>query len=188
MGIGHYGVIVGKAVQVGPVYLEKQADGSQELINALINGAKAQIDEFGGKAGNELLETSLEGKLRLALSEALLQVFVMLDVMELTVPEGTAIGLPLRLGAHLEPLVVAILQSEPRAIRPGFQGIRRDRDTLHDGLNVVGVDHRKNRIRVVIQIPRGYAKKCLNTFTDEGTTMGLSVCIQPIDEKDARHP
>src|SRR6056297_1135377 len=109
MGVGHHTVIFGKTIQIGPVYPEKFPDRFQQLINALVDGAETEVDEFGGQARNQPLETSLKGKLSLALAETLLQVLVMLDVVELAVPEGAAIRLALRLRVHFEPLIIAVL-------------------------------------------------------------------------------
>ena len=180
MGIGHHGIVIGKAVQVGPVYLEKRSDGSQKFINTLINGAKAQIDEFGGQTGNQSLEPGLEGKLRLTFAQALLQVLVVLDVVELAVPERDAIRLALGLRMNLELLVTAMLKPESGPIAPSIQPVCRGTDTGHNGINILRMDHGENRIRVITQICGINAKERLHMFADKRTAVGTSSRTHPI--------
>ena len=125
---------------------------------------------------------------RLTFAQALLQVLVMLNVVELAVPESAAIRLALWLRVNLEPLIAAMLEPEPGPIAPGIQPVRRGTDACHNGINVIGMDHRKNRIRVIAQIRGINAKERLHMLADEGTAVGISFRAHPINEEDSRHP
>src|SRR5690606_11292667 len=73
VGIGHEGVVIGKGIKVRPVNLEKLTDRPQQLFDAFVDGAKPQIDKLGREPGDEVLESGLKGKLRLAVPETLFQ-------------------------------------------------------------------------------------------------------------------
>mgnify|MGYP004254623339 CR=1 FL=1 len=146
------------------------------------NGATAT-----GKPGNQLLETRLEREFRFTIPKMLLQLLVVLNVVELAIPEGAAVRLPLRHGMGFVPLVLAILHPQPGAVTPGLQRSHRVQDALTYTGRIVRMNDPENRIGIFPELLRLDAEQFFYLVTNVGIAVGLVIGTEPIGKQHARH-
>ena len=187
MGIGHCQVILRKPIDIGAINAKKTANGAEQLVDALVDRTKSELDKFSGQPGNQFLKTRLKLELRFAVPQGLLQFFVVLNVVELTVPDGTAIGLALRHRMGLKPLIMAIQQLQTRPVTPRLQSLRRVHNTVGHPGRVLRVNYREYCSGVFVEQGGFNAKQVLYLIADVGVTVGLTIRAEPIGKQDSRN-